>query len=115
MSITTYNAHELVGANGDRVLSVLDPANLHDGDQAICNLFDPATQKYECLFFVFDAEATDETEIEEHPYRVRPNNYSGSGVWWESEASISTKILFGPGDPPSAAGLPDGCLYLKYE
>jgi hypothetical protein len=94
---------------------VLDPGALHDGDQGIGNLYDPITQKYNAIFMVYDAEATDATDVDEHPYKVRPNNFSGAGVWIESEISISTKILFGPGDPPSAAGLPDGCLYLKYE
>jgi len=109
MAITTYVAHALTGENGTRILSELDPANLFDGDQAMAMIGD------EVMFFQWKIEATDEQDIELHPYKVRPNSFTGAGVWIEKIVSTSAVILFGKTSPPSAADKRDGTVYIMYE
>lgn len=108
MPITTYNAHALTGENGDRILAELDPTALLDGDRCF------ATVDGEFLVFKYVFGATDETDIVDHPFKVRPNAYAGSGVWIEQIVSTSVVVLFGTGSPPSAVGQRDGTIYAMY-
>ena len=81
MAITTYIDHALVGENGTRILAELDPANLYDGDQCMAIITD------EVMFFTWHSEATDEEDIINHPFKVRPNGFTGTGVWIEKIVS----------------------------
>jgi hypothetical protein len=112
--ITTYNCKDLIAESGDRVLSCIDINTLVEGDRAFVVMNDEVLQRKNLLFFEFVAASTKANNTSVHPYHVRPNNYSGAGVWEECEAETGGRILYGAGDPPDPSELPDGVLYVKY-
>lgn len=78
MGYTTYNCDELLGGT-DRCLDNLSVAVLNDKDRAICAV------SGDFLYFVYDAEGTDAEQTTNHPYIVRPDDYSTGGNWVEFE------------------------------
>jgi hypothetical protein len=79
MPYTTYNCNTLTGGAA-RALDSYAIAGLSDGDRAICAV------SGELLFFLFVAASTEAEDVAIHPYKVRPDDYSTSGVWEEQQA-----------------------------
>ena len=108
MAITTYNCTSLEGTGNNRILAVLSEGDLTDGDRAFV-----ADADDQMLYFEYNSSSTATTETTDRPYRVRPNDYSSSGVWIEL-VGFDSRITWGTTNPPSASGLRDGTLYFKY-
>jgi len=81
--LTTYNCTALTGG-ATRALDSYHVAALTDGDRAQVAL---STNKM--LYFKFSAAATDAEDTANHPYKVRPDDYSSAGVWIEQEADVA--------------------------
>ena len=78
--IKTLNCWELTGG-GTRALdsyAVADLKAVVDGVRALVVI-----SSDEWYYFEFQSAATDAENTSTHPYRVRPDDYSTSGVWYE--------------------------------
>ena len=74
--ITTYLADSFQGI-GDRVLETKKVALLKNNDRAI------VCQAGMYYYFLFDEDATNATDLTNHPYKLRPADYVDKGVWFE--------------------------------
>ena len=95
-ALTTYNCDALTGG-GSRDLDSIAVASLSDGDRAMCAVSE--NNENRLYYFEFQAAATDAERTTQRPYRIRPDDYSSAGVWYEqlTYPSISTQInLLGP-------------------
>jgi len=81
-AVKTYNCTALTGG-ASRALDSYGVATLSDGDRAIV-----ADSNDEFLYFEYQSSATDAEETTNHPFRVRPDDYSSSGVWYEQMPRI---------------------------
>lgn len=77
---TTYNCTALTGG-ASRALDSYSVSNLSDGDRAF--VIQPSGTSVYVGYFVYEASATDAENVTTHPYRVRPDDYSSAGVWYE--------------------------------
>jgi len=75
-AITTYNCNGLTGG-ATRNLDSISISALSNLDRAI------AHDSEKILFFYFDSSGTEEENTSTHPYIIRPDDYSVSGVWKE--------------------------------
>jgi hypothetical protein len=76
-AVTTYNCTALTGGAA-RALDSYSVNDLSDGDRAIV-----ATSDDEFYYFEYQASETDAEATTNHPYRIRPDDYASSGVWYE--------------------------------
>ncbi len=83
MPITTYNCTALTGGAA-RALDSYSRLALADGDRAIV-----ALSSNKLLYFKYVAASTDAEDTTNHPYKVRPDDYSTAGVWVEQEADVA--------------------------
>lgn len=84
MPYTVYNFDVLTGG-GTRALDALSVGALSNGDRA----FGMVGGKL--LPFLFDAAATDAEDTTNHPFKVRPDDYSTAGVWVEQVPDNAVK------------------------
>lgn len=74
-----YHCNGLTGGAA-RNLDGISVADLVNGARAIV-----FTDENEAIFFEFQATATDAEQAAFHPYKIRPDDYSSQGVWYEQE------------------------------
>lgn len=77
MAYKNYICDGLTGG-GARDLDVHSISVLTQGDRAFCSVSGEKT------YFVYNTSGTGAENVTIHPYTVRPNDYSTSGVWEES-------------------------------
>lgn len=107
MAINIYYRSALIGG-GVRSLDIIPVADLQDGDMAL--VFD-SEQFYA---FQFDSNATD---AESSPVRIRPDDYSTSGVWkikrWSDAQPVGVPMLWLTDTPPSQYMLCNGAAISR--
>jgi len=74
-----YHCNGLTGGAA-RNLDGISVDDLVNGARAIV-----FTDENEAIFFEFQATATDAEQAAFHPYKIRPDDYSSQGVWYEQE------------------------------
>jgi hypothetical protein len=80
LAIVTYNVDYLTGGNA-RALDYISVNDLNNGDRAIAVYTSGATPYY--LYFKYDSSGVTAEQTSSHPYYIRPNDFSASGVWYE--------------------------------
>ncbi|GEM_PF-2582640 len=96
MPVTTYNCDSLTGGSG-RALDALKRADLADGDRAVVHTGG------QTMRFLYVAAATDAEDTSTHPYKVRPDDFSSSGVWIE-QTPANSELLQNHGPAELIAG-----------
>lgn len=104
MGIKVFNCFGLVGED-ERDLSAISITSLDAQKHKAFVIVDNNP-----MVFEWDATGDQVTNVSEHPFAVRPNDFATAGVWREK-----TRTLFGTTDPPDIPGLSDGTLYYLYE
>lgn len=96
MSIQWFNRKAITGG-GATALDAILSASINDGDRAFV-LLDGG------LFYVYQFDATG-TSVESSPVVIRPNDYSGAGVWrlkrWSDAQPVGTCSLWLADTPPA--------------
>ncbi len=95
MAMKTWNATALTGGTS-RSLDSIPPISLSDGDRCFC------VEDSVLYYYLYDAAATD---AESSPDVIRPDAYSGSGVWKLIQSPLAEQHLVDRGFAETAITL----------
>jgi len=81
-STTVYWRNDLLASSGAAALNRISEGNLADGDKAFVN------ESGVHMVFHYSASASSSQSTTNHPYIIRPYDFSSSGVWVEQEGPL---------------------------